>query len=484
MCDHWVSVRVARVAAVLAALAGVGFADKRPIPPDSDVAPARADVKRKFARDYEDTTPAGKRRLASLLLREVERGGGGDAAVWATLAEARDLAVSAGEARLGLHVADVTGRLFDVDAGAMRFAVVQAVVRPGVRLSAGQASEAAREARAMAESRLESEEWEGAVTASAAAVEAVKRSSDATLQAEITLFHEFCRELVRMAPQYREAVKRLEADPDDKAANSRAAEFLMYARREPGRALVMMSRGTDETMRKAATAELSRAKGPDLLSAAGAWEAWAKSRQGPAREIGLLKARSLYTASLPDLDGSDIDRTLEKLATLIGGGATTELADVHAARLALGEARWGWWQSLRAGGLSVREELGDLKNLPALLDWRPVTGDDGAVTPAPDNDARDRLTYTLRVLCTDERGRATVLEESGRVPVRGPDKPLRLTGPSISDIKRYNRGRGVPESAWVSVSFDGVIVTERVWKLPQKSAWWLDDRAMLKRDRR
>lgn len=457
--------------------------DKRPVPPDSDVVPARTEIRKKFARDYEDTTPAGKRRLVSLLLREVEKGGG-DATVWAMLAEARDLAVSAGETKLGLHAADVTGRLFDVDATAMRFAVVQGVVRPGVKLSAGQAAEAAREARALAESRLESEEWEGAVTASAAAVEAVKRSSDASLQAEVTLFHEFCRELVRTAPQYREALKRLETDPDDKAANTKAAEFLLYARREPGRALVMMSRGTDETMRRAATAELSQAKGPDLLSAAGAWEAWARARQGPAREIGLLKARSLYARSLHDLDGSDVDRTLEKVATLIGGGATTELADLHAARLALGEARWGWWQSLRAGGLTVREDLGDLKNLPALLDWRPVTGDDGALTPAPDGDPKDRLSYTLRVLCTDERGRATVLEESGKVPVRGPDKPLRLTGPAITDIKRLNRGRGVPDSAWVSVTFDGVTVTERVWKLPQKRAWWLDERAILKRDKR
>lgn len=471
---------------------GAGEVDRlgrRPVPAEGAQADVRQGLKDRYAKDYADGTPAGKRRLAGMLLRDVGRqpGGLGDAALWVTLSEVRDLAVAAGEVDLALEAAGELGRRFDIDAEAARFAVLTVSARG--KLSPGQALSLARAARGLAEQRLAADDFEGAGRAATLADESGRRTGDTSVQAEMALLADFCREVIRLAPRYREAMSRLKDDPEDAAANATAAEFLVTAKQEWGRALVMLTKGSDKALREAARIELSEPRGPALLDAAAAWEAWGEKRQGPGRAIVLRHARGLYERAAEGASGADLDRALERVAALAGSGGG-ELADTRAARAKLGETRWQWWEGLRVGAMSGREDAASLKSSQAIVEWRPrldargllpetpETSDGGEARLASDRDGR--LTYRLRVLCVDEQGRSAVLEKDGRFPLRNPERQIRLTGPTNADIRRYNSGKPTPSAVHLVIEFDGVRVSERVWKLPAKRAWWLDEAAVVR----
>lgn len=452
----------------------------RPVPEEAAVVDARRSLRDRYNRDYLDVTPAGKRRLAGLMLREAGRAAG-DAALWVALSEARDLAVAGGDAETALSAVVELSRRFDVDLGAGRTSVLQSLA--GMRLPAVQAAVAARAARALVEARLSADEFESAAKLAQLAEQLGRQSADTALATEVAQLADFCRDVVRRAPAYRAALDKLAETPDDPAANQTAGEFLVMVKQEWGRGLLMLSRGTHAKLKAAASAELSGERGAGLVSAADEWRAWAGRLQGPGRVVALRHALDLYRRAALELSGDELLACQSSAAAVMSSLPTgTELADVRAARAKLGEARWAWWEGLRVGGISVREDAGDLVNSQVILEWNPGLSDGDEVPPAPEGDGvrgevpagtTGRLTYVLKLLCTDERGDSTVLSEEGRVTWRSVVRPIRLQGPRNSQIKRANGGRLVAEGAWVEIRLDGVVVAERVWRMPVKRAWWM-----------
>jgi len=448
----------------------------RPVPAESDVAEARRGLRERFARDFGDVTPAGKRRLGALLWREGGRATG-DAGVWVALSEARDLAVGAGDVELAFLAAGELGRKFAVDGEAMRVAVLQGLVGGGgVKMSPQQAGVAAKAGRGIVETKLAGDDFEGAVRVAGLAEQAARQAGDISLGAEMALLTEFCRDVLRRAGGYRAALKTLAEAGDETpagqvaGANQAAGEFLVLVKQEWGRGLVMLSRGTDKALREAAAAELGNARGAELMSAAGVWEGWARKQQGPGRRVAMRHALGLYAEAAKGLEGSDLENCLAAAARVVNGWAPgTELVDVRSARTALGEERWGWWESLGVGGIEPREDGGELVNSQVLVEWKPRLTEAEEAPPAPEG---TKLTYVLRLWCIDERGQETVLEEEGRISWRSVDRPWRLTGPKVSAVKRASGGKAVAVGAWVEFRVDGVAVGQRVWKVPVRKAWW------------
>lgn len=451
----------------------------RPVPADAAAAEARRSLRQRWSRDYADVTAAGKRRLAGLLLREAGETSG-DALLWAALTESRDLAVSAGDAEIALAAAGELGRRFDVDADTQRTTVLHLLANQ--RLSAGQAAYAARSARSLAEAMLSRDEFDTAARLAGCSERLAGQSGDGSLAMETAQWADFCRDVVRRSGGFRAALERLRDHPDDASANQTAGEFLTLVKREWARGLLMLSRGTHPRLKSAASAELGGAVGEELLSAADDWRAWGMKQQGPARGAALEHAYGLYRRAAADLTGEALSRCRASAGEAVLAVGPGELADQRSARLRLGEARWGWWSSLRVGALSWREDSGELVHGQAVLAWSPPgeVGDEVGEPPEGDGGRGEvvavkgqRLTYSLKVLCQNERGETTVLSEQGRVTWRSADKPLRLPGPKNAAIKRVNGGRVVPHAAWVELRLDGVVVAERYWRLPNRKAWWL-----------
>lgn len=451
----------------------------RPVPADGPVGTARAALHERYRRDFADVTPAGKRRLAGRLLRDAATEAG-DAALWVALSEARELAASCGEADTAIAAACELGRRFDIDADAMLVSVLQQLARQ--RLSAGAAAGAVRTGSTLVEVMLARDDFELAARVAGLCERMAGQSGDAALSVETAQLADFCRDVVRRAAGFRRAVERLRENPDDVSANQTAGEFLVLVKREWGRGLLMLSRGNDPRLKRAAAAELSGERGEGLLSAADAWRVWAGGQRGPQRDVALEHAYRLYRRSADDLAGDALMRCRSAAGEVVLGLRGRELADVSAARARLGDARWAWWSSLQVGELSVRSDAGELVNTQALLAWRPAVPEGEELPPPPEGDGSRgeapvhkgaRLTYLLKLLCVDERGEPTVLSEEGRVTWRATDKPLRLPGPRNAAVRRVNAGKAVPHAAWVEVRLDGVAVAERYWRLPEKRAWWL-----------
>lgn len=397
----------------------------------------------------------------------------------------RDLAVGIGDIDTALDaVRDIAAR-FEIDVEAMRSAALSSALK--ARLTPSQAATVAREARALAEARLAADEFEQAVSVSRTADEAGRRTGDTSLQGEMAVLADFCRDALRRAPQFRAALRKLDVDPSDAAANTAVGEFLTLVKQEWGRGLLMLSRGTDRALAAAASAELAGEQGPPLLKAAIAYDDWAGRLQGRSREVVRAHARALYERAVPSLNGADKQTALTRLAGIVRSlppGA--ELADRSAARLRLGDERFGWWQDLNLGPVAFRDDGADLKYSQATLDWRPrltATGDLPDIPPSPDGPAPTRgaarLTYRLRLLCTDETGRPTVLERAGKFTWRDPLKPIRVGGPANQDLRKYNAGKPIPANLFVEIRLDGVLVYQRLLNPQISKAWWLDDELVL-----
>jgi hypothetical protein len=460
----------------------------RPVPREQDTAEAKRVLSSRFAPDYADLTPAGRRRLAQLLIREAGKTPG-DAGLYAALTEARDMALAAGEVELALSVVQELTRQFDVDRDSARFALLQSAAR--MPLSATQSLVVARAAAEMTEARLYRDDIDGAHRAALVATDAARRTGDSAVQSEMALLADFTSELLKLLPRYTDAQAKLTAAPDDADANTTCAEFLLLARQDWGKALVMLSKGANAKMRLAATAELSNAHGAERISAADAWLQWAADHKGPAHNLGLRHARDLYESAAASLDqGPDLERCLVKVAEVVSATPAAQLVDARTLRTQLGEPRWQWVQELRLSGLAPREDAGGNNYSQAVLDWRPAVDRNGDLPdppPASESEvlsgkaADARMTYRLRLLCLDEQARPTVLEREGKFPLRDPDKQVRLAGPPNKDLRRLNSGKTTPAGVHLLISLDGIRVAERVWKLPVKRAWWLDETAIVKK---
>ncbi len=464
--------------------AGAAAAGLRPVPGDAAQAEARAALKEKFGKDYADISEAGKRRLAGILLRAAATTAA-DAPLYVTLAEARELASAVGEVELALQAAGEVIRQFAVDAEATRYATLVSCSQR--RLTPGQSVALAREAKSVAEARLAEDDFDGASRAANLAEEVSRRSGDPSLQAQLALMADFLREMLRQLPKFREAMSKLERDADDPAANQTAGEFLTLVKQEWGRGLVMLTRGTDALLKAAAAVELSGLRGGELARAGDAWAKLGEKKTGPGRVACVLHARGLYERAAGDLSGAEQQLCLERVGAMVNalpGGSN--LADLQAARAALGDARYGWWESARFDGLESRDDAGELKVTQAVVAWHPRLEDRGEVPQIPEGSGEPkevRLTYRLDQLVVDEAGRETVLRKSGKVQLRDPSKPVHLAGASVKDVRRLNAGRVVPAGAHVEIYLDGVKVYERTSKLPVKRAWWLDEGIVVKAEK-
>lgn len=311
----------------------------RPVPEEMAQVDARRGLRTTFAKEYADVSVAGKRRLAGMLMRQAGMAAA-DAAIYVMLSEVKDLAVGCGEVELALQAADELGRQFKVDGAAVKFATMQACARS--RLSPGQATVLARAARGVAEVRLAADDFEGASRAASVADEAARGCGDTSLQTDVAMLAEFCRDAVRQAPAFRMAMETLSKEPENATASQQAGEFLVFVKQEWGRGLLLLSKGTDEGLKKAASAELARARGAELAEAAEVWAKQAEKKRGPSRQIALRHARALFEAAASDLSGEEKGKCLERVGAMVSlypvGG---ELADTGAARSALGELRWG-----------------------------------------------------------------------------------------------------------------------------------------------
>jgi hypothetical protein len=453
------------------------------VPVEAEVTAAKQALRDAHSRDFSDVSQAGKRRLAGILWRD--RGKSVTlAAEYARIMEVRDLAIAAGEVELSMEVVAVLCRRFDVEADAARAVTMQQLVKQ--RLSPRQSGELARMARALVELRLAADDFEGAVRMAGVGEQAARQSGDAALAAEMAVLDDFCRDVLRQAPHFRSALARLAEDPMDASASQRAGEFLITAKQEWGRALVMLSRGTDARLRAAAAAELGNAKGSELLAAADTWYDWSRGKSGPARSAGLSQARKLFELAYPDLSGSQADEALTRVAEVVRlasrPGQPVELASVRAARPKLGDAVVAWVEGLKFGELRVREDGAELVSSQVILDWTPRLDDYGELLPMPgEGGGGQRLTYRVRFLCTDASGTRSVLEREGRVTLRDGDKPIRLSGPENKDIRRQAAGRVVPTAAFLRLEIDGVPVAERIWPSVGDRAWWLEDSLVVRR---
>lgn len=269
---------------------------------------AEKGVRDKFKADYAKKSAADVQALAFRLFQRGTEVTPDFATRFVLLREARELAIKAGDIDLALGAINEMAKVFAVDWGALRMAV----------LTRGQASLQGPDAGRtlalgyldVAEYYLRKDSYEPAQAAIAKGEVAAKGSQDAAL---ITLVQERRNDLKAMQQEYLKV--RPEIDKKEDGDLSAVGRYYCVVKDDWTLGLPFLERGTSTELKFAATKDREGPKEPMARAEVGDlwWDLGAAERSARSRDRLQGRAVRWYRLALPELKGKIQSRSEERI---------------------------------------------------------------------------------------------------------------------------------------------------------------------------
>lgn len=299
---------------LLSAISGAQAAGK-PLPPKEAIDSAKRLVAETFSAELSgaDKKPA----IKAMLEAASESTGVEQAALYLSAAE---VAARIGDTRTAFEAIEKLARMFDVDALATKQTLLDLAAKHAktndVRVSVCNRGLELVDA-AMAVGRMELAE---AALKTAGGVSAKLRDADLRkeLAAKRRELEKARKQASRAESELADARKKLDAHPDDPAANEAYGKFLCFDRNDWAAGLKHLAKSPDAGLRNLATADAKGASnGTDAAKLGDAWYAMASQSDSPREQAGYKsRAAFWYTRAVQDLKGLTKTRVEKRLKEL------------------------------------------------------------------------------------------------------------------------------------------------------------------------
>ncbi len=284
----------------------------RPAVPDTAKLREAEAAYRKAFKPEQAKTAQEKVKLARVTLDAAASSGAKGAELYVLLREARDLAAQGLDAKTALEAIDAKAAAFEVDALGEKVELFAKSTAKGADAAAW-----AGAALEVAEDASEADDYDSALKLAARAEALARAANDKGLQ---DMAKERGKELVeikRAADALRTHYKKLDADPDDRAANIAVGKFVSLVKGDWKRGLPMLAKGSEPALKSLAEQELLNPTDPASQAVLG--EAWAAQAE---KELPTYKARARARA------GEWLGRAIGKLTGLAKVSAERKLASL------------------------------------------------------------------------------------------------------------------------------------------------------------
>jgi hypothetical protein len=279
--------------------------DRRLAPPTGvALAEARKKVREIFADELKARSAKPRHALA-LKMHQLTKKLDADDPIgrYALLAEAADLAASAGDPVLALAILDDVVTHYAVGEGlALKLAALESLQKTvASRSLAKSGAVACLKLLDLAETK---HDFDAANSLGQVAAAMATKARDPQLTRLVTKRRQKVVEVLKAASRYREAVAVLKTQPTDAAAHVAAGTYLCFVMDDWTKGLRHLARGGDATLAAAAKADLA---GPTtaqgLAATADLW--WEAAATGNYQDRGAMKRRALaaYEKALPGITG-------------------------------------------------------------------------------------------------------------------------------------------------------------------------------------
>jgi hypothetical protein len=298
------------------AVAPTDVTKRLPVPEAAKQKEAEKTIKDLYKDQYAKKSPADRKALAALLLKEAPRTKDDPAALWVLCREAQDLATQACDVPTAIGAIETAAQFFDVDTLGLKNSSLSA---------AAKSAKVPDEFLALVEALLRlitdlvtADQYDAADKTAALALQCARRANDPALVARCTNRSKEITEAKTLFQAMKSVLQTQAKNPDDPNANLEIGRFLCFVKGTWDLGLRFMSKGSDPVLKPLAEKELgSFAQPGELVGVADGWFDLAEKEKSPLRKSQLqAHARVLYEAALPSataLVRVKIEKRLEAL---------------------------------------------------------------------------------------------------------------------------------------------------------------------------
>jgi hypothetical protein len=295
---------------------GAGPAPLAAVPGTAAKSKALEQVKQVFGLDLATTkTPQQKRPLGVTILKAGTDTANDPALKYSLLETAKDLAVAAGDDETALAAVEKLAAGYALEAGGdtMRISVCAA-------LSKG-SSDAALQKRlvprleSVSQSRFEQDDFDNALRAADAALNAAKVAKDAKLHDSVAARADVIRKLKPVYTEVQRSQADLQKDPNNARANQICGRYYCFFKNRWSLGLPMLVLGQDAALKAQAEKEIAAPTTIDerLALADGWWEIGEREKGFP-QDVIRLHASNCYRRILTPLTGLPAAKAQKRLA--------------------------------------------------------------------------------------------------------------------------------------------------------------------------
>ena len=269
-----------------------------------------------FKPQYSRKTSADRKALARLLLDQVPKSQEDAPALWVLFRDAQENAAQAGDVGTAIEAVDWAAQIFDIDAMAIKAAVLTAVSK--VAKTPGEFSVLVQALLSLAQDQVNADQFEAADNTAALALQIVRSANDPALSVRTANLAKELAEAKSLFKAMKGVLEALARKPDDPGANLEMGQFLCFVKGDWDVGAWHLSKGSDTFLKSLADRELALPdSSADRVALADDWSDFAEREKNAFRKSRILAhSRVLYEAALPAATGllaTKIEKRLKEL---------------------------------------------------------------------------------------------------------------------------------------------------------------------------
>jgi WD40 repeat protein len=322
---------------------------KRPVPDEAKQVEALKLIRDLFKEDYAKRKLADRLALAAQLLDKARETDDDPVARFVLLCEARDLAAQGGDAVAVLVAIDELAKEYTVKAIDMKLTALTATSRNAHSPAANKVL--AESFLLLVDEALAAENFEAAERLTSLADAAAHKTTHVALVTQTQARDKEVKEIQKEHEAAKEALAKLEKNPDDAEANLTAGRYLCLRRDSWDKGLPLLARGSDAVLQAAAKKDLDKPQGTAAQMEAGdSWWDLGETQKDSTRKALLARAGHWYREALPELMGLSLAKVEGRLKTIAEQTPASSLTE------AAGELRRFSGHSDRIVGVSLSRD--------------------------------------------------------------------------------------------------------------------------------
>ena len=291
-----------------------------PIPDEAAQAPAAALIREVYERDYRTAkTSADRTALAKKLIDQAGRTVDDPVARFVLLRVARDMAVQAGDVEIAMEAVERIVQTYDVNGVAMK---VDSLLKAAAGAKSLESRKSiAEHSLALVQAALDADDYATADRLVQTALAAASRVRDSELTKKVMAWRTEVMEASQAYAEVKKSLATLNENPTDGETNLAVGRYYALAKGNWGKGIPMLALGSDEALRELAQRELKGVRSPqEQVELGDGWWALAQTKQGPEKDVLLLRAGSWYSQAKAGLSAGltqvKVDKRLEEIDKL------------------------------------------------------------------------------------------------------------------------------------------------------------------------